>query len=362
MTLKELLLTLGSTALLSACSPQISDLPVMDISCNVSIANTTDTASVISLTMAFIPEATDSTLISYPHLAGILNGKYYLDSNGVLMVFDRNGKCVSSANRVGQGPEEYVAYAGALANKTNDGWVVTAYPFGVKSYTSDVKYISTDTLTAMNNLKPLGNGWIATNNGLVEDTVKLFYYDSNFRLTDSITTEFKHRAYKVYGGINVLRCHLYSNGDDAFMVRNDTIFNVTDPRHGALPVAIARLSDRMVPEDLDMAAHPNWYEEYIEPEYIFGKDYVMVNFSSAPHHLTMQVYSLSTGKLVLSLSTEISKERPGIEMAYHDGVVFLRPMYYADGDRFYFYASDEQMIKMTGSEDANPGIFYLEIK
>lgn len=333
----------------------------MEMSANVGIANTTDTASVISLKLAMLPEATDSTLLQYPSLAGIVDGNYYIHSKA-LMIFDQAGKCLMSANRVGQGPEEYGEYAGAYANKVTGGWVVTAYPFGVKNYTRDAKFISTDSLGTISSLCQLGEGWVATNNPLTEDTVCIYYYDNKFQLTDTLKTHLRQRTYKVNGGITGLSSNFYSYGKDAFIIRHNTIFNATDPKCGLVPTAIAQFGDRIVPENFDMAAHPNWYNEYIEPQYVFGKDYLLVMYTYGRPNNVMQVYKLSTGELVLSLSNVVSRETPGFEMDYNGGKIYLFPLYFADGNRFYFSASEDQMSALTGEEDPNPGIFTLEIK
>lgn len=356
-----LLIALGGLSMLGACSSEPKDLPVMEMSANVGIANTVDTASVISLELAMLPEATDSTLLQYPSLAGIIDGNYYIHSKA-LMIFDDGGKCLMSANRVGQGPEEYGEYARAYANKATGGWVVTAYPFGVKNYTRDAKFISTDFLPASNALCQLGEDWAATNNPLTTDTVCIYYYDKHFQLTDTLKTHLKQRTYKVNGGITGLNSHFYSYGKEAFIIRHDTVFSATDPKRGLVPTAIARFGDRMVPEDFDMAAHPNWFDEYIEPQYVFGKDYLLVMYAYERPNNVMQFYDLSTGELVLSLSNIISREKPGFEMDYNGGKIYISPLYKANGNKFYFSASEDQMSALTGQEDPNPGIFTIEIK
>lgn len=361
MNIKPLIATLGVCALLAACSSGPKTLPVMDISGNVGVANTADTAAVMSLSLALVPEATDSTLLKYPSLAGVVDGNYYIFSKS-LMVFEPSGKCLVSANRVGPGPEEYQEWSAAKANSLTGGWVVTAYPYGVKTYTRNGQYLTTDTLPGMDNLCQLGDGWVATNNSLTNDHVTFYYYDNNFHLTDTLATHINHRVYKSDSGSTGLNCQFYSNGKDAFIVRHDTIFNASDPHRGLEPVAIARFSDRMVPEDLDLNAHRNWYEEYIEPTYLFGDDYVMVMYSHETPNQTIQFYNLATGELVLSLTAKVTRETPGFAMSYNGSTIYLFSAYKAIGNRFYFTASEDQIADLTGIEDPNPAFFYLEIK
>lgn len=348
------------SVLLFACSSG-HQIPVMSPSADIDAPNTADAESVMKMTLALQPEVTDSSLISYMRVAGILDGDFYIGANN-LMTFGKNGKCISSFNHVGQGPEEYGEYDSSIFDRFSRRWIMVSSSMlpVLKSYSPSGEYISTDTIISSSNLKQIKEGWIATNNGLVSPELTLYYYDRDFNLTDSVNTRFMHRVYSGNNSKTGLQCYLESNGEEAYIIRHDTVFNLTNPKVEPTPVAVVDFSAYTLPEDVDIMKQRDWYEKYVEPDYIFSKDYIMVWYRY-DKKIAMRVYDIKNGNLVLALTNPLSKDKPGLEVNYDGRNFYLGSPSYVSGNTFYLTISDSQMSELTGDEDANPALMAVEV-
>ncbi|MDE6368440.1 MAG: hypothetical protein K2K94_04300, partial [Muribaculaceae bacterium] len=271
--------------------------------------------------------------------------------------------CLSSFNHVGPGPEEYGQWDGALVDRTSGDWIMTSSNMQpiLKRYTQYGAFVETDTILPVQNLRHLNDGWIATNNELRFADLTLYYLDNDFNLIDSMATPFKNRSYPTLGGIMGLQSYLNSNGRQAYVLRNDTVFDVTDAHVAPVPIALASFGNKTVPNSFDKELDPDWYDKYIEPYYYYGSDYVMVWYWHEGR-VAMRVYNFKTGKLGLALSNEMYDNIPAIAIDYEGTTLYAgMPMYVKD-NTFYLSISDSQMIDLTGDENANPAIFAIEIK
>ncbi|MDE5553989.1 MAG: 6-bladed beta-propeller, partial [Muribaculaceae bacterium] len=350
------------SVILLGCGSGDSGLPVMNLEADMNVENTQNPETVANFKIVVHPEVTDTTLINYLNLVDIIDGKFYVASNN-LMVFGIDGKCLSSFNHVGPGPEEYGQWDGALVDRKSGDWIMTPSNMQpvLKRYTQYGAFAGADTILPMQNLQYLNDGWIATNNGLSCANLTLYYLDNDFNLIDSMATPFKHRVYAAPGGKTGLQSYVKSNGCQAYILRNDTVYDITDAQVAPAPVAVASFGDKIVPNNYDEELEQGWYDKYIEPYYYYGSDYVMV-FYSHEGRVAMRVYNFKSGELVLALSNNVNADAPGLAIDY-DGITLYAgmPMYVSD-NTFYFSISDSQMIDLTGDENANPAIFAIEIK
>ena len=350
------------SVILFGCGSSDSGLPVMDLEADMSVENTQNPETVANFRIVLHPEVTDSTLIQYLNLVDIIDGRFYIASNN-LMVFGNDGKCVSSFNHVGPGPEEYGQWDGALVDPASGDWIMTPSNMQpiLKRYTQYGAFVEADTILPIQNLQSLNDGWIATNNGLRSADVTLYYLDSNFNLIDSMATPFKQRSYPSSGGKTGLQSYVKSNGRQAYIFRNDTVYDITDAHVAPEPVAVVSFGNKIVPNNYDEELPQGWYDKYIEPYYCYGSDYVLVWYKHEGR-LAMRVYDFKTGELVLAMSNDVNADAPGLAIDCEGTTLYAgMPMYVKD-NTFYFSISDSQMIEFTGDENANPAIFAIEIK
>lgn len=350
------------SVVLFGCSGSDSVLPVMNLEADMSAENTQNPESVANFKIVLHPEATDTSLISRLFLSDIIDGKFYINSDNK-MVFDSEGRCLSSFNHVGPGPEEYARWDGALVDRTSGEWIITSSNMQpiLKRYTQYGAFLGTDTILPVQNLQHLNDGWIATNNELRCADLTLYYLDNDFNLIDSMATPFKNRSYPTPGGTMGLQSYVNSNGHRAYILRSDTVYDITDAHVAPVPVAVASFGNKTVPDSFDKELEQDWYKKYIEPYYYYGSDYVLVWYLHEDR-FAMRVYNFKTGELVLALSNDLNADAPGFAIDYEGTTLYAgMPMYVKD-NTFYLSISDSQMIDLTGDENANPAVFAIEIK
>lgn len=362
MTIRFLYCAALST-LLSACAGSPAGLPVMHLTADMEVSDTADPGNIMTARIALHPAVTDSTLIDYMLVAGIVDGYTYVSSDRN-MVFDSEGRCVSSFSHVGQGPEEYGKWDRAVADPSTGDWLIVAsgsFP-EVKRYTRSGRYIRTDTLISVSNLNPTGNGWIATNNEFKNPVITLYYYDRDLNLTDSLPTRFRHRVYADgNSGFSGLPCLMGSNGEKAYIVRHDTVFDITEPKSDPRPVAITDFSEMTLPPDVDIHEVRDWYTKYIEPRYTFGSNCLMVTYTH-DFRSAIRVYSMTDGRLLLALTAPANSRTNGVPIDCEGVKYYVRDPTYTHENTFYFGISDSQMSEITGDEESNPALMTVGIR
>ena len=143
------------SVILFGCGSSDSGLPVMDLEADMSVENTQNPETVANFRIVVHPEVTDSTLIQYLNLVDIIDGRFYIASNN-LMVFGNDGKCVSSFNHVGPGPEEYGQWDGALVDPASGDWIMTPSNMQpiLKRYTQYGAFVEADTILPVGEVFP----------------------------------------------------------------------------------------------------------------------------------------------------------------------------------------------------------------
>jgi hypothetical protein len=124
--MKKLLLTFSLLALLAACGNQTSEIPVLDVTQSYPAKNLVlqDIARVEYVAL----ETGDNFLVDYVRVHHMDDQILILsNNNGDIMTFDRRtGKGLSSFNRKGRGPNEYVGVGSIAVDPRNNEMFVTA--------------------------------------------------------------------------------------------------------------------------------------------------------------------------------------------------------------------------------------------
>lgn len=359
MTIKTLFLALSASLAVTACSTGASEsIPVIDLAAAIDDPDTENQQDLFSLSLALYPEVTDSTLIGrYMSMGGYIDGQFYIGSDR-MMVFEPSGKCVASFDRSGQGPGEYGSYASFRGNPSTGGWqAFTGMANRMFSYTMTGAFIGCDTLPGPSYLSPLGDKWIGLSNSFDTAAITVYYLDKEFHLVDSLATGLSYKVFKDAHSTAAYGPSLQSNGSEASIYWNDTIYNVTDASRGCLPMAAVDLGPYRQPDDFDPSRNYERMREFIDAS-VFATDRHYLIWFEYDGRSFARFYERSSGKLVAALS---SGGNP-IQFDYEGYKLALRPTNYTTSDTFYFKAGDDVMSELTGDEDSNPALFALRLK
>lgn len=365
MTNKTISLLAAAALTLSAsCTSEKEGLPVIDLAANVNAENTAKIDSILDVRLVLHPEATDSTLIGSLDLAGIVDGNYFIYSfGGNMMVFAKDGKCLCSFDRKGNGPGEYGSYASPMADKATKGWAAFSNTQPkVFTYTMSGEFTGCDTLPVRGIPTTLGNGWVVGNNSFISDTISYYYYNDKFLITDSLKTGMLYKVFREYNGATVFGPNISSTGNLATVYWNDTIYDITDPAAGLRPLAAVNLGALGMPWDFNPAQNRDKVDSYIDAT-IFSTATRYLVWMKYDRKLYAQFYDRATGSLLASISAPREKGKPyGVPFTFNGSTIHLTPAYFTTDDTFYFTASDATMSQLTGKEDSNPALFAITIK
>ena len=363
MTTKTLSLLAAAALTLSAsCTSDKGGLPVIDLAANVSAENTADIDNILDVRLALHPEATDSTLISSLDLSGIVDGNYFVYSfGGNMMVFAKDGKCLCSFDRKGNGPGEYGSYASPMADKSTKGWAAFSNTQPkVFTYTMSGEFTGCDTLPVRGIPTALGNGWVVGSSSFITDTISYYYYNDKFRITDSLKTGMLYKVFRDYDSSTTFGPSISSTGNLATVYWNDTIYDITDPA-GLRPLAAVNLGALGMPWEFNPAQNQDKIDSYIDATIYSTATHYLV-WMRYDHKLYAQFYDKAGSKLA-SISAPIEKGQPyGVPFSFNGSTIYLSPAYFTTDGAFYFSASDATMSELTGKEDSNPALFSIQIK
>ncbi|MCM1110309.1 MAG: 6-bladed beta-propeller [Clostridium sp.] len=347
----------------AACSSDTEGgVVTLDIASAIGEAKADD-GSLFDLKMVLNPAVTDSTMISSIRgLSAVVGDEFYVASKR-MMVFDGDGECLFSFDRKGNGPGEYGKYASLKVDPATGIW----YAFcgsdqRVFRYTRSGEFLGVDTLApSVSFANPFGGKrWISMNSGLRRPEITFYYLDDNLRIVDSLETSLRHKVFEISGGVTSYSPSISVNGREAMTVWTDTIWDISSPRNGFLPLAALDLGGHSVPVDFNPSAEWERMKEFISPNVVFTGRHYMVYFSY-DERFYLQFFDRKSGALVASLRSGDGDDS-NIRFKYGDGDILLRPLSYAAGDTFYFVAPDDIMARLTGAEDSNPAFFSLTIR
>ena len=340
-------------AMACACSkPESPEIPTLNIAANINCENKGSLNDIFDFKGILEPELTDSTLLSYADVRGIYGDNIYIQEDNRLMVFNMaDGKCVSSIDRTGQGPEDYVMLYFAYPSPGNGDWVawdirdhkiVRYKPDGefAGAYPADIECICPDG----------NNRWAAQKNVAEGENQVIYIYDDNFVLTDSIETPLK----RYFMTVN----RIFPFNEQPSLPAGDTLYVVTLQNKFTPAVAFS----------LGSYLSPNYKENEFDKMIAERNKYIYYSFVGAgkvagiiyqfDNKRTLQFYSLADNSLLFSLSAPADEFFEGFTfdaggMTYKVVPVEHQP----SDDTFFFRLADDD----TDAE-SNPKIMMLKLK
>lgn len=346
---------------LAACSGSSDKpIPTIDLSAAINASEPADPTEIFEVKMVLSPEVTDSTLISaYSTFCGTLNGNYYIASDRT-MIFDSEGKCLTSFDRKGNGPGEYGNYASFCINRATGGWIAFTGtpPHPYYSYSASGEFLGKGETNELIFPKPIGNRWIAQNSALNDPQLVIYYLNSELQVIDSVATTLYSKVFVIPGGKSAITPTISVGGDEALVYWNDSIYNVTS---GCRSIAAVNLGAYAMPDDFNPMENYDKLKDYLRANLYFTKHHFLL-WTSYDNRQMACFYNRATGEPVAILSG--TKEGiPGV--LFPDGkggTISLSPCSFTTDDTFYFRASDAAMSELTGNEDANPAYFSVRIR
>ena len=374
---KLIFATATACLLLASCSgdKQANDgFVVLDIVGNMDADNTDNFDEIADVKMMFHPELTDSTQIGGFSIRGIIDNRFYVYYNR-MMIFDQNGKCISSFDRSGGGPGEYqypwikwgapyngdwMVYEPAIVNKNHRNVIF--------SYSASGSFIGNDTIKQMFLNRDLlvpykKEGWIAAvvQNG---KDIKIEKYDTAWNLTDTIITPFvadeitsvRDSKYKW-----VVQPSLPVSTSQNYILYKDTVYEPDFTASKLTPKIALRLGDFKTPDNYCPYDSTG---DYINPAVYLTQRHALVTYNHNDE-CVVQFYDRSNGELVASFRTPYDpKERAyrGVMMKCAGEEIKLRPLDYTTDDTFFFNADSETMSEITGDMEANPAMYSVKLK
>lgn len=235
-------------------------------------------------------------MLSYTNVRGVYGDNIYLQEDNRLMVFNlTDGRCVSSFNRTGQGPEDYNMLYFAYVSAENGDWLAfDLRGHKLMRYTSTGKFVASYPINS-EGICPDGKSKWAGQKDVAEGENQVIYiFDDNFNLTDSITTDFT-RYFMISNTLFPF------NGQPTLAVA-DTLYMVT-PDNTMVPAIAFTLGKYLSPNykehefDKMLAERSN----YISYSTLGGRKLTGVIYRFDEKN-TLQFYSLNDNSLVFSKS------------------------------------------------------------
>lgn len=350
----EILIGAVLTVVAYACSQTgTHEIPTLDIVANIDCADKGTLNDIFDFKGIIKPELTDSTLLSYANVRGVYGDNIYIQEDNLLMIFNMaDGKCVSSIDRTGQGPKDYVMLHFAYPSPANGDWVawdirgrkIVRYQADgrfVGAYPADIDCICPDGK----------NRWAAQKNVVEGETQMIYIYDDNFNITDSIQTSLIRSFMKPNT--------LYPFNGEPSLLAADTLYRVS-PENKFTPVIAFSLGNYLSPDYKEnqfdkLLAERNNYINYN----FFGDGKVGCIYYSFNDKMTLQFYSLEDGNLLLSKIASQEQFFEGIDFNA-DGMTYkvtLMEQNPSDNTFFFMIIPD-----LADGGETNPTILMLKLK
>lgn len=345
-----------SIAMFACSSEQSVNIPTLDIAANVDCADTGNLNDIFEMHALVHPEFTDSTLLAYPEIRGVYGNTLYVQQDNSLMTFDiSTGKSLSSFDRRGPGPEDYIVLYSAFPSRENGDWV--GYDLqGMKlmRYTAEGKFL--DSCHArFSSLSPSGKNYAGQKFMGDGDEQMIYIYSDKLQLVDSIST---HKQRSII--LNNMLLEEF-NGLAAFRA-TDTLYTIS-PDNRIMPA---------VAFTLNQYATPYYKLEESKKYFAERKNYIYYSFHGAGNigcvlyqfsdNNILQYYSLIDNSLLFSACIPMEKQPNflGFPFIIDGNKYFVKPLGenpVSDG-MFCFIIDSEQF----GDEEENPAILLLKPK
>lgn len=341
-----------------------NDITTLDIIGHIDVADTDNAEDIFETVWSFQPAITDSTLLDSPWMAGVDDNRVYLYENNKenrMMVFDAtDGKCISSFDNTGQGPEEYTSMWKAWKTVNADGWtVLDVRTKRLLVYSIDGKFERSISNDSIDEMLPCGDGWVALNSFLRSKDLKLYQYTADWTPVGTIDTGIEH--YVLNNGSFSTPFRTYVCGDRPYICADDTLYSVVGDR--VEPAVILNTGKLHMPRFATSQEKRVEREKYINIFFSHVNDrHAIVGFrySDTAYY---QVYRLADGEMIFSKSFSTSHEGAyGFPLKVDGYEVIGIPGDYTGKDDFYFNIRSEEMGIVTGNDDCNPAIVKVRIK
>ncbi|MCM1449265.1 MAG: 6-bladed beta-propeller [Clostridiales bacterium] len=336
-------------------------------------ADTGDFDEIFSTVWAISPEVTDSTLLSYANIAGLDDGKLYLHQRDDMMIFDTaDGHCISSFNRSGQGPGEYVRAWNAWKTIGEQGWTVydlhnnrilTYDIYGTKRSTYPLK-------ENYSRILPSGKSWYGVGEilGIIPEEnnrdIEFYQFSTSWTLTDSIRSSFEPMLLDG-GRINIPMPTYPGYNDNFYCLANDTLFDVSSS-HGVKPVIAFNTGDASMPIVDTYEEYGSNMESgrYIDLFRAVSNGNHVITLYRFKNRLLSQIYHLPDGKLLYSRSVADVDDASqfGFPLSFNGIKTYGFVIDFIDRDGFIMYVSPDNMSDATGDEDSNPAFVKVKAK
>lgn len=347
------ILIIAAIAVISSCAgSRNNDLVTINLAANVGCADKGSLNDFFDVTAVVQPEFTDSSMIQYPGVMGVFDDRIYVQDNNRLMTFSiADGRCLSSFDKTGNGPGEYLTLYYCYPAPDNGDWIAfDMRGHKIIRYTINGQHLATVPAN-IENFCPNGNGWAGPENVADGANQVVYLYNDKLELTDSITTLIP-RHYLVS---NLFEPYLGC----ASLVADDTLYCVSDDNRFLPSMAF----------NLGEYAPPIYTENELDRMFEEMKRYIRYNFHGVEglaciaykfdNKLTMQLYDSSNGSLLYSESCDVSSgySSAGFKLDVNGETVLVAPNGIATDDSLFFMSNPNE-----GDEDVNPTIYRLTAK
>jgi hypothetical protein len=195
----------------------------------------------------YIPlETTSNSMVGNIESIIIDHRKMYVrDNKNVITIFDLNGKYLSTLNRMGRGPEEYLSISD-FEIASNGNIFIASRSEGLIEYSSDLKFtrkISPEggRDAGLSDLMLLKDNLFASNSIVIDMETRsakqewkvyddsfntLFSYSADPKMQSSSSGSGENRTVAIGIRINPYQYYMYNNDLNLFRAGNDTIFNI----------------------------------------------------------------------------------------------------------------------------------------
>lgn len=362
--MKQYIALFATVLLLSSCSGTrdgAPGVPVIDLAANIDKDSYGNPDDIFEIKTVIRPEFTDSSMLSsMMNLRGVIGNTIFIEENETLMTFDKTtGKCISSFNKKGNGPGEYRMIHYQWPTADGKGWVVENIVGGNRILAYDLygncTMERTDTLCG--GIYPCGTGWAVVSEFAEGSNMKIYFYDSAWQLTDTLTTPFVYETLASEEGPVWMTRELTYSDNRLFIENNDTLYSID--RGGLHPEVAFTLGSYALPRFTSFEEMYTNAKNYIRYDSFVIQDYVFVAYN-CKGAITIQIYDRN-GTLLLS-RTSRGEESPGFPVVIDGETYYALPAQYSSGDCIYCGIDEAQLGQRAGTDDINPILLELRLK
>lgn len=351
------LIFLAAVACISSCATKNeNNIPEINLEENIDTEDCGSLDNIFQIARCYELEETEASLLRSVSLIGKLNDSVnaFENTDAVYLFNDKNGKYISSFNKQGEGPEEYTFISSANISHGNNINVYDSMRGNIIEYTPDGTPKQINSVKDMDDIKPLGDGYVALTSTLYNPQLDVVRFDTNMNELDR--TPVGKRDYEYKG---LIRQYAMQGEGPLTVLFNDTIYSIAnDGVSKAMIISRGKYNPGEI--EFDIAADKTNYitdiSAIIYNGYLFLK-YYYKDFDYFDVWKIDNETLLSRNKFDYSNDSGIS----GITFDYNGKQIVFWP-HRIIGDELYCKVNPEQMAEYKNSEESNPGIIVLRLR